>query len=159
MIEPQVRPAELGRRTGSVNGSVRGEWEPSGPRVILLFTRDRALDELVAQALLGSGAIVLIARDVSGALAIVCGRGRELDLAVLDFDGEGRGMTLLSAVHTCYSDLPILITTTRDEQRIRTLAYANGASACLNKLFPPGALGNTIAALSIPRHEPSRRLP
>jgi DNA-binding response OmpR family regulator len=128
--------------------------------VILLFTRDRALDELVAQALLGSGAIVLIARDVSGALAIVCGRGRrELDLAVLDFDGEGRGMTLLSAVHTCYGDLPILITTTRDEQRIRTLAYANGASACLDKLFPPGAISNTIAALSIPRHESSRRLP
>ena len=147
MIELQDRPVELERRNGSVNGSARGEREPSGPRVILLFTCDRALDGMVAEALLGSSAIVLITRNVTDALQIVCGRGRELDLAVLDLDSECRGMTLLSAVHTCFSDLPVLITTTCDEQRLRTLAYANGARACLNKPFPLATLGNTIAIL------------
>ena len=118
------------------------------PGVILLFSRDRAFDNLVAQALLGRSAIVLITRNVGDALQIVCGRGRELQLAILDLDEECRGMALLSAMHTCYEELPVLIAASIDEERLRTLAYANGARACLNKPVQLATLADTIAALS-----------
>src|ERR1700694_5618408 len=78
---------------------------PMKPRMILLFTRDRNFARLVREALLGTRAIVLMARSVAEALQIVCQRGRELDVALMDFDGGCRGMTLLSAVHTCYRQL------------------------------------------------------
>ena len=61
-----------------------------------------------------SEAIVLMAQSVADALQIVCQRGRELDFALMDFDGGCRGMTLLSAVHTCYPQLPILVTTSKN---------------------------------------------
>ena len=83
------------------------------PRLILLFTPDRTFDQSVRQAFLGTSAIALIARNVADALQIVCQRGRELDFALLDFDGGCRGMTLLSAVDTCFEQLPILVTTSR----------------------------------------------
>jgi hypothetical protein len=76
------------------------------PRLVLLFTRDRAFDQLVSEALFAAGAIVLIARSVADALQIVCQRGRELDFALMDFDNSCRGTTLFSAVHTCYERLP-----------------------------------------------------
>ena len=152
MIDPTIR--ELEWRT-SINGSARAKHSPSGPRVILLFTRDRALDQLVAEALLGSSAIVLIARNVSDAIQIVCGRGRDLQLVVLDLDHECRGLTLLNAVHTCYHDLPVLITAERDEERFRTLALANGARACLNKPVQVATLATAIRELNA-SHQPHR---
>jgi len=42
------------------------------PRLVLLFTRDRAFDQLVGEALFAAGAIVLIARSVADVLQIVC---------------------------------------------------------------------------------------
>lgn len=86
------------------------------PRLILLFTPDRTFDQLVREAFLGISAIVLIARNVADALQIVCQRGRELDFVLLDFDGGCRGMRLLSAIHTCFEQLPILVTTSRDAE-------------------------------------------
>ena len=141
MIDPQTRAAEFDDRTDSA----------SGPRILLLYTRDRALDRLLAEALLGTSAIVLIARTVSDALQIACGRGRELDFAVVDIDQECRGMTLLSAVHTCYDALPILVTTARAEEQFHTLACANGARACLRKPLTAVALRDGIRALSSSR--------
>jgi len=151
MISPQMPAAALQVRIAPADGAVQRDREASRPRVVLLFTRDRELDHLVAEALLGSSATVLIARDVSDALQIVCGRGRDLQLAVLDLDGECRGMALLSAMHTCDSELPVLITAAPREERFRTLAFANGASACLNKPIPLTALAAAIAALSAAR--------
>jgi DNA-binding NtrC family response regulator len=86
------------------------------PRLILLFTPDRTFDQLVREAFFVTSAIVLIARNVADALQIVCQRGRELDFALLDFDGGCRGMTLLSAIHTCFEQLPVLVTTSRDAE-------------------------------------------
>jgi DNA-binding response OmpR family regulator len=159
VINPEIRPPQLEGRSAWTTGSSRTDRDASGPRVILLFTRDRAIDEAVAAALLGSSAIILIARTVSDAIQIVCGRGRELDLAIFDVDEECRGMTLLSAVHTCYGELPVLITTARDEEQFRTLAYANGARACLRKPFATVALADAIAALSSSREGSSARGP
>jgi DNA-binding response OmpR family regulator len=89
---------------------------------VLLYTRDSDFDGLLAEALSGTGAIVLIARTVADALQIVCQRGRNLDFALMDFDGGCRGMTLLSAVHTCYEQLPILVTTSEDAEHATAVA-------------------------------------
>jgi len=54
--------------------------------LVLLYTRDRNLDHTLDQALFGTDTIVLVGRTVADALEIVCRRGRELDLVVLDFN-------------------------------------------------------------------------
>src|ERR1700730_16316401 len=113
----------------------------------LLYTRDPNFDGLLGEALSGTGAIVLIARTVGDVLQIVCQRGRTLDFALMDFDGGCRGMTLLSAVHTCYEQLPILVTTSEDAEHATAVAYANGARACLNKPFHAAMLANAITDL------------
>jgi len=123
------------------------------PRLVLLFTRDRAFDRLVSEALLAAGAIVLIARSVADALQIVCQRGRELEFALMDFDGGCRGMTLLSAVHTCHQQLPILVTTSEDTEHATAVAYANGARACLNKPLQAAKLANAIVDLNATHHQ------
>jgi DNA-binding NtrC family response regulator len=120
------------------------------PRLVLLFTRDRAFDQLVSEALFGAGAIVLIARSVADALQIVCQRGRELDFALMDFDGGCRGMTLLSAVHTCHQQLPVLVTTSEDTEHATAVAYANGARVCLNKPLSAALLANAISEVIAP---------
>ena len=120
------------------------------PRLILLFTRDRSFDREVSKALLGGSAIVLIARSVRDALQIVCRRGWELDLAVMDLDDGSCGMTLLSAVHTCYQHLPILVTTSKGQKDVTVVAYANGARTCLDRPIHASVLANAIANLNKP---------
>ena len=114
------------------------------PRVILLYTRDARFDSLVGEALSGSGAIVLIARSVAEALQIICQRGRELAAALMDFDGGCRGLTLLSAIHGCFDQLPILVTTSKDAEHVTAVAYANGARACLSKPTHSARLANMM---------------
>jgi DNA-binding NtrC family response regulator len=118
------------------------------PRLVLLYTRDHNFDRVLTEALFGTDAIVLIARGVADALQIVSSRGRELDFAILDFNNGCRGMTLLSAVHTCHQQLPILVTTSEDAEHATAVAYANGARACLNKPIPPARIADAISELS-----------
>jgi hypothetical protein len=99
--------------------------------LILLFTRDGDFTQSVRDALFGTGATVLVARDVRDGLQIVWQRGRELDFALMDFDDGCRGRTLLSAVHNCYERLPIVVTTSEKSEHASFLAYANGARTCL----------------------------
>jgi DNA-binding NtrC family response regulator len=103
------------------------------PGLILLFTQDAGFDRLVADALRETGVTLLTTRDVAQALQIVSTQGRELTLALMDFNNGCRGMTLLSAIHTCYQDLPVLVTTSIDVYNAKAVAYANGAKVCLNK--------------------------
>src|SRR5438477_6507919 len=117
---------------------------------VLLYTRDPNFDDLLGEALSGTGAVVLIARTVAAALQIVCPRGQSLDFAVMDFDGGCRGMTLLSAVHTCHQQLPILVTTSEDAEHLNVVAHANGARVCLNKPIPAATFANAISDLSAP---------
>jgi DNA-binding response OmpR family regulator len=123
------------------------------PRTILLFTRDRTFAQLAREAFVGTRTILLMARSVADALQIVCQRGRELDFALMDFDGGCRGMTLLSAVHACYQQLPILVTTSEDAEHASALAYANGARACFNKPLHAAKLANAIAGLNGTNHQ------
>jgi DNA-binding response OmpR family regulator len=113
--------------------------------LILLFTRDGYFAQSIREALSGTGAIVLIARHVRDGLQIVCQRGRELDFALMDFDDGCRGMTLLSAVNTCYERLPIVVTTPEDAEHARSLAYTNGALVCLSKPLSAALLAKAIA--------------
>ena len=113
--------------------------------LILLFTRDGDFAQLVREALFGTEAIVLVARDVRDGLQIVHQRGRQLDFALMDFDNGCRGMTLLSAIHTCYERLPIVVTTSDDAEHACFLAYANGARTCLKKPLALVSFANAIA--------------
>jgi DNA-binding response OmpR family regulator len=123
--------------------------------LILLFTRDDDFAQSVRKALFGTGAVVLIARDVRDGLEIVCQRGHELDFALMDFDEGCRGMTLLSAVHTCYERLPILVTTSEEAEHARALAYANGARICLKRPLSAAGFGKVIADVTTSRHQPA----
>jgi CheY-like chemotaxis protein len=123
------------------------------PPLILLFTRDGDFAQSVREALLGAATIVLIAGDVRDALQIICQRGRELDFALMDFDEGCRGMTLLSAVHTCHPQLPVLVTISSDAEQTTAVAYANGARACLNKPLRAATLASAITELHAPRDQ------
>ena len=139
------------RRGGEQRGwaPARAARVPSDSKV-LLFTRDRHFEELTRAALSKTGATIFSARDVRQALDIVCRCGRELDLALMDFDDGCRGMTLLGAIHTCYEQLPVLVITSLDTEHATAVAYANGARACLRKPFRSTALTHAIAELNAP---------
>jgi hypothetical protein len=70
------------------------------PRLVLLYTRDRNFDRVLKEALLGTRAAILIARNLDTVRKIVFRRGRELDLAILDFNQGFRGVTVLNAFAT-----------------------------------------------------------
>jgi CheY-like chemotaxis protein len=120
---------------------------------VLLYTRDSSFDSLVEEALSGTGAIVLIARTAADALQIVCHGGRNLAFALMDFDGGCRGMTLLSAVHTCYEQLPILVTTSEAAKHATAIAYASGARKCLTKPRHASVLTAAIADFNTTPHQ------
>jgi DNA-binding NtrC family response regulator len=122
--------------------------------LILLFTRDGDFAQSVREAVSGTDAIVLVARDVRDGLQIVCQRGRELDFALMDFDAGCRGMTLLSAVHTCYEELPIVVTTSENAEQASCLACANGAQTCLQKPLSAAGFAKVIADVTAPHHQP-----
>src|SRR5262249_53788690 len=115
--------------------------------LVLLYTRDRNFDRILAQALSGTDTTVLVARTVADALEIVCRSRRELDLAVLDFNPGCRGMTLLNAIHGCYETLPIVVVTSEESEPANAVAYANGACICLSKPLPEGLLASAIVDL------------
>src|SRR6266404_8993689 len=122
--------------------------------LILLFTRNGDFAQSVSDALFGTGATVLIARDVRDGLQIVWHRGRELDSALMDFDDGCRGRTLLSAVHNCYERLPIVVTTSEKAEHACFLAYANGARTCLKKPLSAAGFAEAIAGVTAPHHQP-----
>jgi DNA-binding response OmpR family regulator len=122
-------------------------------RRALLFTSDTEFESVVRQALLGTDTTFLIARTVSDALQIACQRGRELDLAIMTFGEDCHGMTLLSAIHGCYEQLPTLVVVEKDSGHGSALAYANGACVCLSKPVSLVELTNAIAALQPATHQ------
>jgi DNA-binding NtrC family response regulator len=101
--------------------------------VIVLLTSDPSLENVVADALLATGGISHLARNAGDALKIVCGTGRDLDLAVIDFEHGPHGMTLLKAIDACRKDFPVIVITHEDKQHVELLAHANGAVACFSK--------------------------
>ena len=101
--------------------------------VVLLLTNDPQLEEAVAETLVENGGVSHLAYDPGDALQLVCGLGRHLDLAIIDFDHGPHGMTLLGAINMCREDFPVVVVTRDDKKHVEALAYANGAAACLPK--------------------------
>ena len=120
--------------------------------IMLLLTNDNDLEESVADALSGIGAISHLTRDASEALEIICAAD-DLDFAIIDFEHGPHGMTLLNAISTLREDLPVIAITRDDERHVEALAYANGAKACVSKQAVRTELANTIRELSEPRPE------
>jgi DNA-binding NarL/FixJ family response regulator len=96
---------------------------------------------------------VLLARNAGDALQIVCARGRELDFAVIDFADGCHGLTLLSALHTCHPELPMIVVTSSDAHDAAALLYANDVQACLAKSISTAELEIAISELTQPEHE------
>jgi DNA-binding response OmpR family regulator len=135
----------------SVNPSMKSRLTPLPlprlARLVLLYTGDEDFKTVVRQALWDTGTVLLIAQTAEEALQIVCRRERELDVAIMAFNEECRGMTLLSAIHGCCEQLPTLVVIDKDSEQARALAYANGARFCLSKPVSPLQLANAIADL------------
>ena len=118
---------------------------PRLARLVLLYTRDEDFKTVVRQALWDTGTVLLIARTAEEALQIVCRRKGELDAAIMAFNEDCRGMTLLGAIHGCCEQLPTVVVV--DSEQARAFAYANGARFCLSKPVSPVQLANAIADL------------
>jgi DNA-binding NtrC family response regulator len=124
-------------------------------RRALLYTCAADVESVVRRALFGTDTTLLLARTVGDALEIVCRRGRELDLAIMTFSEDCHGMTLLSAIHGCYEQLPTIVIVEKDSEHASALAYMNGARICLSKPVSLLELSNAIADLqpaARPRH-------
>ena len=100
---------------------------------IVLLTSDAALENVVADALVESGGVSHLACDAGEALQIVCGTGRDLDAAIIDFEHGPHGITLLEVMKACRENLPVIVITRDDQQHVQALACAKGAAACFSK--------------------------
>ena len=125
----------------------RNRDQPMKARWALLYTCDADVESVVRRALFGTDTTLLLARAVGDALEIVCRRGRELDLAIMTFSEDCHGMTLLSAIHGCYEQLPTIVVVEKDSEHASALAYVNGARICLSKPVSLVELSNAIADL------------
>jgi DNA-binding NtrC family response regulator len=117
-------------------------------RLVLLLTRDRKFQDLVARALSPEDGDTLHARDLSEALQIVSRRGRELDCAVVDFADGCHGLILLAALQTYYPELPVVVATSSDAYYASALLYANDVQACLAKPISATELELVFAELA-----------
>jgi DNA-binding response OmpR family regulator len=91
--------------------------------------------------------VVLIARNLDAWRKIVFRLGRELDLAIMDFNQGFRGMTVLNALNGCDDTLPTLGLSWEGEDGAGAVAFAKSARVCLSKPFSSAILAKAIAIL------------
>ena len=114
-------------------------------RLMLLLTHDPMIEEAMAEALLETGDLCCLAHTADEAMRMVCAKGGELGLAVIDFDHGSNGMTLMSAIDACSNHhLRMVALTGRGEEHSRSVALANGAAECLAKPVSAAQLANTM---------------
>ena len=114
-------------------------------RLAFLLTHDPGFEKIVTEALEGIGAKVLVRHDIDHALEIGCKRTADFDVVLID-RSDCHAITLLSALHACRPDLPVVVITSGDVDHCAALAYANGAAACLAKPI-------TVSDLKLALHE------
>ena len=105
------------------------------------------MEEQFREALRCEGAKILVTHTIGEALETTCARLHELELVAIDFQEGCRGMSLVSAIHTCREDLPIIVLTAIDKYHTAALAYANGAAACLAKPTTPEEIEILVKSL------------
>jgi CheY-like chemotaxis protein len=118
---------------------------------VFLVTSDRERRASLSEVVTELGADV--ARNVD-TLDKVCGRIRQFDLAVIDFQHAAHGMTLLNALKSCRPGLPVIALIEHGEKQIEALAYATGATRCLPKPLTKYLLTTTIHDLLQPTAHP-----
>ena len=106
--------------------------------------------------------ISYFARNAGEALKIVCGTGRDLDLALIDFEHGPHGINLLKAIDACRKDFPVIVIMEEDQEHVELLARANGAVESFSKLVAPAeteklfalvdASGKTIGRFQVDFH-------
>jgi DNA-binding NtrC family response regulator len=101
--------------------------------IVALLTNDPNLEECLAQVLLETRGLSHFADNASDVLELVCTKGQDLDLAVIDCEHGPHGLTLLATINKQRENFPMIVVTGPGEKLIEALAYANGASACLSK--------------------------
>jgi hypothetical protein len=108
----------------------------------LLCPRDRNLDRVLTEAVWGPKPSFSSHEASLTHCKLSVNEGRELDFA-LDFDNSCRGTTLLSAVHTCYERLPIVVTDFG--------GHRAGKLPRLRELAPEPALKNRSRLRGLPK--------
>lgn len=101
-------------------------------RLALLLTHDPAFEKVVADAVTEMGGKVLVRHDIDHALEVGCKRAADFDVVIID-RSDCHAITLLSALHACRHELPVVVITAGDACHCAALAYANGAAGCLAK--------------------------
>lgn len=118
-------------------------------RLALLLTHDPGFEKIVTEALKDIDARVLVRHDVDHALEIGCQRAADFDVVIID-RSDCHAITLLSALHACRHELPVVVVTSGDVCHCAALAYANGAAACLAKPINVGDLKLALHELCEP---------
>lgn len=114
------------------------------PRLILLFTVDPHVRTALEQALHGSSAIVLVARNLRDALEIVSAKGRELDCAIVDIGQEFSGISLLGALGA-YRDRLSLVVIAANANYAETVTTGGDSMTFLEKPLPAELLAASLA--------------
>jgi len=118
----------------------------------LLLTRDPNFENIVTDALKDIGAKILVRHDIDHALEVGCSRAGQFDVVIID-RADCHGITLLSALHTCRHDLPVIVIASDEASHCAALAYANGAAACLAKPVTASDLKVVLGQLCEPKLE------
>ena len=124
------------------------------PTQVLLLTSDRELRAFLSEAIAEIGAVAEVARDAGDTLEKVCGRIRQIDVALIDFQHPAHGITLLKTVKSSQPGLPVIGVIGPGDRHIEALAYATGATRCLRKPLTKHVLTTTIHDLLQSREHP-----
>ena len=115
----------------------RGESRsPLELRVLFLFTCDALFQQSVEEALHGTAAIVLIARNVRDGLQIISTRAGECDLAIIDADQDFSAIAVLEAFESSRKHVPIVLAASCKRTYAKTVASHGRSITCLEKPVP-----------------------
>lgn len=119
-------------------------------RLVLLLTHDRVLQTRMEKALLDSTTAILVARNIPEAMRIVLARWHELDLAVLDLDGDSDGRALLRTIRPYRGQLPVVIAISSDLFHPSPFVYSHRAAERLSKPFKTEQLDLVVELVGKP---------
>ena len=117
--------------------------------LVLLLTEDRQLEANLSEAL--SRSHFLVTRDANAALRIICERGSDLSLVLVDFDHSSLGLTLLSTIRSLFGQLPVVAFSASNNYHAAALAYSSGVAASLAKPISAEELRSVLRGLLKPK--------
>src|SRR6187200_623190 len=103
------------------------------PGIVLLMTADPVLQNVGSEAVIRSRHGLRIATNFAEALAALSGELDDVELIILDLDGDIHGSALLSALSVCADRIPVLTVTSFEPDYANRFVVACGAKACRGK--------------------------